>query len=178
MFYLTMLLVNKSFPWVLANLNIIVFGVMACLDFVLFNRFILPSPIVTSSVAPSAPSLMSIEDIEMVELPSTELVVASAIDLKRKSQPTRKKKFYNKFLEQCQCNQHIQKNQYTDLPDTSSRWYFAPQAQHMLQGQPALPHIRFALPMSPRPKMVGNFERVPPLTANQNLQQDFVADGA
>jgi hypothetical protein len=77
-----------------------VFGVMACLDFVLFNRFILPSPLVTSSVAPSAPSLMSSEDREMVELLSTELVVASALDLKRKSQPTRKKKFYNKFLEQ------------------------------------------------------------------------------
>jgi len=70
MFYLTMLLVNQSFPWVWANLNSTVFGVMACPDFVLFNRFILPSPIVTSSVAPFAPSLMSIEDIEMVELTS------------------------------------------------------------------------------------------------------------
>ncbi len=64
--------VNKSFPWVWANLNMVVFGVMACLDFILFNRFILPAPIVTSSVAPSAASLTSIEDIETVELPSPQ----------------------------------------------------------------------------------------------------------
>ncbi len=69
---LTLFNVIKSFPWVWANLNIIVFGVMACLDFVLFNRFIFPSPIVTSSVAPSAPSWMSIENIKTVELPSTD----------------------------------------------------------------------------------------------------------
>jgi len=105
--------INKSFPWVWANLNIVVYGVMVCLDFVVFNRFILPSPIVTSSVAPFAPSLMSIEEIETVELPSTqnaitygyhlysiekietvelpsmELVVASAFDLKQKFQPGR-----------------------------------------------------------------------------------------
>src|SRR6266581_2270241 len=49
--------VNKSFPWV--NFNNIIFGVMACLDFVLFNRFILPSSIETSSIAPSAASLMA-----------------------------------------------------------------------------------------------------------------------
>jgi len=65
--------VNKYFPWVLANLNIVVYGVMACLDFVLFNRFILPSPILTSSVALSTPSLASIDDIETVELPTTSI---------------------------------------------------------------------------------------------------------
>ncbi len=113
--------VNKSFSWVWANLNMVVFGAMACLDFVLFNRFILPAPIVTSSVAPSAASLTSIEDIETVELPSprnastnghhlssiedietvelpsTERVVASAFDLIGKSQPARKKKISDKF---------------------------------------------------------------------------------
>jgi len=71
------------------------------------------------------------EDIEMVELPSTELVVASAIDLQRNSQPTWEKKFYNKFLEQRYCNQHIQKKQKTDLPDPPGSRYVAPQAQHM-----------------------------------------------
>jgi cellulose synthase (UDP-forming) len=146
-------LVNKSFPWVWTNLNIVVFAVIACLDFVLFNRFIFPLPIVTSSAAPFAPSLMSIDDIEKGELPSTqngatngyhpssidvieediekgelpstqngttngyhppstdvigedieqgelpptELAVASEVDLKQNSQPTRKKKFYDKF---------------------------------------------------------------------------------
>ncbi len=94
---LALCIVNKSFPSVWANLTSVVFGVMTCLDFVLFNRFIFPSPIVTSSVAPSAPSLISIEDKDTVELLSTELAVASAIDLKRKSQPTQKKKFYDKF---------------------------------------------------------------------------------
>jgi cellulose synthase/poly-beta-1,6-N-acetylglucosamine synthase-like glycosyltransferase/transposase len=167
---LTVFIVNNFSLSVWANLKTVVFGVMACLDFVLFNRFIFPSPIVTSSVAPSVPSLMSIEDIETVELPaaqngstngthpsaleeserveppsaqegstngshpntleeserveppavhngstnghhlfsvedietvelpSTGLAVASAIDLKRKSQPTRKKKFSANFL--------------------------------------------------------------------------------
>jgi cellulose synthase (UDP-forming) len=89
--------VNNSFPWVWANLNMVVFGVVACLDFVLFNRFILPSPVVTSSGAPSAASLMSIGDTAEVELPSTERVVASAFDLIQKFQPARKKKFYDKF---------------------------------------------------------------------------------
>src|SRR6266700_2480720 len=112
--------VNKSFPWV--NFNNIIFGVMACLDFVLFNRFILPSSIETSSIAPSAASLMaleeretgklpslqnatahgyqlySIKDIKRVELPSAELVVASGFELIRKFQPKQKKKFYDKFL--------------------------------------------------------------------------------
>src|SRR6266516_4487725 len=67
---LAMFIFNKSFPETGSNLNNVIFAAMACLDFVLFNRFILPSPIVTSSVAPSAPSLMSIEDTEEVEPPS------------------------------------------------------------------------------------------------------------
>ncbi len=73
---LVLFILNKSFPWVWTNLNIVVFGVVVCLDFVLLNRFIFPSPIVTSSVAPSAPSLISIdvieEDIDKGELPSTQ----------------------------------------------------------------------------------------------------------
>ena len=67
---LTLFMVNNAFPWVSVNLNMVVFGVMACLDFVLFNRFIFPSPIVTNSVAPSTPSLVSIKDRATVELPS------------------------------------------------------------------------------------------------------------
>ncbi len=114
--------VNKSFPGLGANLNNVVFGLMACLDLVLFNRFILPSSIETSSIAPSAASLMaleeretgelpslqnatahgyqlySIKDIKRVELPSAELVVASGFELIRKFQPKQKKKFYDKFL--------------------------------------------------------------------------------
>src|SRR5207249_8411412 len=103
-----------------ANLNNILFAGMACLDFFLFNRFILPSPIETSSDTPSTASLMSLEDretvelpslqnavangyhlysidgIKRVELPSAELVVASGFELIGKFQPTQKK-FYDKF---------------------------------------------------------------------------------
>src|SRR2546422_2490779 len=39
---LALLHINKSFPWVWTNLNIVVFAVIACLDFVLLNRFIFP----------------------------------------------------------------------------------------------------------------------------------------
>jgi cellulose synthase/poly-beta-1,6-N-acetylglucosamine synthase-like glycosyltransferase len=35
-------IVNKSFPWVWAKLNIFIIGVIACMDFVLFKRFIFP----------------------------------------------------------------------------------------------------------------------------------------
>ncbi len=59
--------VNKSFPWVWTNLNMIVFGGGACLDFVLLKRFILPSPNVTRKSAPSKSSLMSSEERETVE---------------------------------------------------------------------------------------------------------------
>ncbi len=71
-FALTMFNVSRFFPWIGANLNIVVFAVMACLDFVLFNRFILPSPALASSVisSPTPPALTFTEDIERVELPS------------------------------------------------------------------------------------------------------------
>ncbi|HEV2583853.1 MAG TPA: glycosyltransferase, partial [Ktedonobacteraceae bacterium] len=154
---LLLLLVNKSFPLLWTNLNIVVFALTACLDFVLFNRFIFPLPIATSSAAPSSSSLISIDVIEEVlkedvlpsdqngatngyhpsskdliradlekdvlpstqngatnghhppsidvieedlgqdELPSKELVVSSAVDLIRNSQPPRKKFSYDKF---------------------------------------------------------------------------------
>src|SRR5258707_1000942 len=69
---LTLFMVNNAFPRVSVNLNMVVFGLMACLDFVLFNRFIFPSPIVTSSVAPSTPSLVSIEVRATVEPSSAQ----------------------------------------------------------------------------------------------------------
>src|SRR6266581_418543 len=69
---LALFIVNKAFPWLWADFRTVVFAVMACVDFVLLNRYIFPSPIVTSSVAPSAASLMFIEDRERVELPSTQ----------------------------------------------------------------------------------------------------------
>jgi cellulose synthase/poly-beta-1,6-N-acetylglucosamine synthase-like glycosyltransferase len=63
--------INKSIPLVSANLNLVVFAVVACLEFILLNRFIIPSPIVIGSVTTSAPSLLSTDDLETVELPST-----------------------------------------------------------------------------------------------------------
>ncbi len=68
---LAMLQINNAFPWVWTNLNLVVFAVTACLDFVIFNRFIFPSPIVTNGIATSTSSLMSIDVIEEVEPPST-----------------------------------------------------------------------------------------------------------
>lgn len=112
---------SKLFPLLEANINIVVFGMMACLDFVLFNRFIFPSKFVASSGVSSPPAfttiedtgrdrlssprdditngyhLYFIEDIEKVELPSTEQVVASAFELIENFQPARKKTFYDRF---------------------------------------------------------------------------------
>lgn len=71
---ITLIIVDaiRFFPWVGTNLNIVVFGVMACLDFVLFNRFIFPSPLLASSSLSSStpPALTYTEDIERVKLPS------------------------------------------------------------------------------------------------------------
>ena len=91
---LLLLLVNKSFPLLWTNLNIVVFALTACLDFVLFNRFIFPLPTATSSAALSSPSLISIDVIEEVlkkeELPSaqngaTKGYHPSSKDLKREN---------------------------------------------------------------------------------------------
>src|SRR5260370_11201510 len=77
LFILALLNVNQFFLSAWVNLNVFFFVVIACLDFVLFNRFIFPSPIVTSSVAASVSSLMSIEDIETVELPAAVDAIAN-----------------------------------------------------------------------------------------------------
>ncbi len=91
---LTLFDINKSFPWTWSNLNNVIFAVMACLDFVLFSRFILPSPIETSSVAPSTASLMPFEERKTDLLPSLE---QPAFEPTRKFQPTQKNLF-DKFL--------------------------------------------------------------------------------
>ncbi len=58
-------IVDRSFPWILSNLSILVFVVIAGLDFVIFNRFIFPSPIVRRTG--SSPSLLSSEESETVK---------------------------------------------------------------------------------------------------------------
>lgn len=126
---LALFIVNKSFPWVLPNLNAVVFGLTAFLDFVLFNRFIFRLPIAESSTEHPSSSWMAPADRETVGSSSIEPVVpplagreteeipvtksadlpfadhettgaaaASAIDLKRKFQPERKKKFYDMVM--------------------------------------------------------------------------------
>lgn len=111
----------KSFPNISTNINVIVFAVIACLDFFLFNRYIFPSPIATSNVIPIIASLPAteagekvelsasmngntngyhphlIEDKEKVELPSTERVDTPEIHQKRKLQLSSKKHFYDKL---------------------------------------------------------------------------------
>src|SRR5258708_9107619 len=74
---LAMFNVNKSFLSAWVNLNSVVFVVMACLDFVLFNRLIFPSPVLSNSVASAAPSLISIEVIEVVEPPLSEEAITN-----------------------------------------------------------------------------------------------------
>ncbi len=69
---LALFIVNTSFSWAWTTLTMVVIGVMACLDFVLFNRFLFPSPSVTSRGAPSAPALVSIDDGAKVEPPLTQ----------------------------------------------------------------------------------------------------------
>jgi cellulose synthase/poly-beta-1,6-N-acetylglucosamine synthase-like glycosyltransferase len=68
---LTLFIVNNFSLSVWTNLNTVVFGVMAYLDFVLFNRFLFPSPSVTSRAASSTPAFVFLEESEPVEPPSS-----------------------------------------------------------------------------------------------------------
>ena len=88
---LALFIVAGSFPWVWTNLNIVVFGVMVCLDFVLFNRFIFPAPAMASHVVSSPPALKSIEDMETIAPPATGPAVAFSFSLPRKFEHIQKK---------------------------------------------------------------------------------------
>ena len=82
------------------NLNPIIYTVMACLDFILFNRFIFPSSRVAGNSA--SPTLedtqkIEIEAIDTLTLPPAEQVVISASDLIRRLQQGRKKRLYEKL---------------------------------------------------------------------------------
>lgn len=55
-------------PEISTNINIAVFVVMACLDFIIFNRFIFPSPTVRDSISSSS---SFIKDRQVVKIPLT-----------------------------------------------------------------------------------------------------------
>ena len=65
--------INQFFPRVWSNLNSVVFGVMVCLDFVLFSRFLFPARKVTSNTAPPPSFQTPMKESDTVVLPSTVL---------------------------------------------------------------------------------------------------------
>jgi cellulose synthase/poly-beta-1,6-N-acetylglucosamine synthase-like glycosyltransferase len=68
-----LLIIHTFFISISTNINIIAFAVMAALDFVIFNRFIFPSPTVSSHALRSAP----LTERQLVKLPSTPPVEIS-----------------------------------------------------------------------------------------------------
>ena len=86
-----LLVVDKSFPWFLSNLSMLVFVLIAGLDFVLLNRFVFPSPVVKG-----ATSSLSIEESETSEALVKEKTGAAQVDPVQKLQP--KGKTSDKFL--------------------------------------------------------------------------------
>ncbi|MBA2393648.1 MAG: glycosyltransferase, partial [Ktedonobacteraceae bacterium] len=64
---IALLLIHTFFVTISTNVNVVTFAVMAVLDFVIFNRFIFPSPTVGSSIAPSLPS----KEKQLVKIAST-----------------------------------------------------------------------------------------------------------
>jgi glycosyltransferase involved in cell wall biosynthesis len=69
--------INKSFPWISANLNIVVLAVIACLDFVVLNRFIFPyKASVQRSTIPTTPAIEADTDRQFEVMRYTERLTA------------------------------------------------------------------------------------------------------
>jgi hypothetical protein len=58
---LALFILHESFPSLWATLSMVIFGVMACLDFVLFKRFLFPSPHKASLQAIAIPTTPIVE---------------------------------------------------------------------------------------------------------------------
>lgn len=71
---LTLFKVAGALPTSWAGLNIAAFGLMACLDFVLFNRYIFPTPVRRASSEPAAPTQTPMEGHTDGSLPSVSKV--------------------------------------------------------------------------------------------------------
>lgn len=64
---LTLFYVNRAFPWIWSSLNVLAFGMMACLDYALFNRFLFPARMAKDGAAAQFAALESIEEMGKVE---------------------------------------------------------------------------------------------------------------
>jgi cellulose synthase/poly-beta-1,6-N-acetylglucosamine synthase-like glycosyltransferase len=89
--------VNRLFPHLWSDLNAVLFVIMACVDVVVFNRFILPSSIGTGRSRPATISVVPLEEIDTA-LPSPGVQVAlEPIQVSQSPLPVRKN-FFKKFL--------------------------------------------------------------------------------
>ncbi len=68
---LALFIATRSLPSA-TTLNVIVFSIIALLDFILFNRYIFPSAVVTRQPAPSSPSLISLIEMSFAETEAAE----------------------------------------------------------------------------------------------------------
>ena len=89
--------INQFFPRVWSNLNSVVFGVMVCLDFVLFSRFLFPAKKEARKITSPSAFQTTLEEPDTVVLPSTVLHGASPIHLKQNAQPGQKKHASDRF---------------------------------------------------------------------------------
>ncbi|GAC1648403.1 MAG: hypothetical protein NVS4B12_16750 [Ktedonobacteraceae bacterium] len=84
--------VSQALPDIGNIFSIAVFGMVACLDFIIFNRFISPSPLVISKEMPSSPNLVAFEDSITFKIPTTPPIPELAMSTKRHTQVERNEK--------------------------------------------------------------------------------------
>lgn len=89
---LTLFTLYRIFPDTSINLEVGVFGVIACLDFLIFNRYIFPSPTTINKVSPSSPILVDLEDSVTFKIPVTPPITDTSIDTKREKRQARNEK--------------------------------------------------------------------------------------
>ncbi|HCI78932.1 MAG TPA: hypothetical protein DHW02_04510 [Ktedonobacter sp.] len=68
---LMLIAIDRVFPDNAFSISTVVSGIAACVDFMLFNRFIFPSPVVTHTETPVAPNLVAFEDSVTFQMPAT-----------------------------------------------------------------------------------------------------------
>ena len=71
---LILVTINRALPDIGNIFSLVVFGVVACLDFIIFNRFIFPSPVVVSKEMPSSPNLVAFEESLTFKMPTPVVV--------------------------------------------------------------------------------------------------------
>jgi cellulose synthase (UDP-forming) len=94
---LMVFIVDKSFLPMSANINCIVFAVIALLDFFVFNRCIFPLQSMGDRFPPFSPTSQVFEDKETEELASMKLPAYNRVHLIQHPRSAWPKKFYDKF---------------------------------------------------------------------------------